>query len=182
MKAAYINQTGPPENIIVGDLPTPEPTGSQVLVPVKAAALNPVDTYIRAGTIQMNIPLPFIVGCDLAGVVEKLGPEREAVQSRRPRVGLEPRAARPARHVCRICRRRRVLALPHARRRERRNGRRLRTRWHHRAPGPRARRQAASRRNAVRQRRHRRRRLDGRADVEGARRARRSPPPAATRK
>jgi NADPH2:quinone reductase len=75
MKAAYIQQTGPPENIIVGDLPTPEPTGSQVLVRVKAAALNPVDTYIRAGAIQMNIPLPFIVGCDLAGVVEKLGPD-----------------------------------------------------------------------------------------------------------
>lgn len=74
MKAAFINQTGPPENIIIGDLPTPEPTGSQVLVRVTAAALNPVDTYIRAGTIQMNIPLPFIVGCDLAGVVEKLGP------------------------------------------------------------------------------------------------------------
>jgi NADPH2:quinone reductase len=74
MKAAYINQTGPPENITVGELPTPSPTGKQVLVLVKAAALNPVDTYIRAGTIQMNIPLPFVVGCDLAGVVEQVGP------------------------------------------------------------------------------------------------------------
>jgi NADPH2:quinone reductase len=74
MKAAYITTTGPPENIIVGDLPTPEPAAGQALVRVKAAALNPVDTYIRAGTIPMNIPLPFIVGCDLAGVVEKLGP------------------------------------------------------------------------------------------------------------
>lgn len=73
MKAAYIKQTGPPENIIVGEFPTPEPTASQVLVRVKAAALNPVDTYIRAGTIPMNIPLPFVVGCDLAGVVEKVG-------------------------------------------------------------------------------------------------------------
>ncbi len=75
MKAAYITTPGPPENIIVGDLPTPEPTGSQVLVRVKAAALNPVDTYIRGGVIQMNIPLPFVVGCDLAGVVEKIGPK-----------------------------------------------------------------------------------------------------------
>jgi NADPH2:quinone reductase len=75
MKAAYINQTGPPENIIVGELPTPMPTDKQVLVRVKAAALNPVDTYIRAGTIQMNIPLPFVVGCDLAGVVEQVGPK-----------------------------------------------------------------------------------------------------------
>jgi NADPH2:quinone reductase len=75
MKAAYIKQNGPPENIIVGELPMPEPTGSQALVRVAAAALNPVDTYIRAGTIKMDIPLPFIVGCDLAGVVEKIGPD-----------------------------------------------------------------------------------------------------------
>ena len=73
MKAAYINQPGPPESIIIGDLPTPEPADSQVLVRVKVAALNPVDTYIRGGTIKMDIPLPFVVGCDLAGVVEKLG-------------------------------------------------------------------------------------------------------------
>jgi NADPH2:quinone reductase len=74
MKAAYITQPGPPDSIIVGDLPTPEPTGQQVLVRVHAAALNPVDTYIRAGSIPMPTPFPFIVGCDLAGVVEKCGP------------------------------------------------------------------------------------------------------------
>ena len=74
MKAAYINQPGPPESILVGELPTPEPKNGQVLVRVQAASLNPVDTYIRAGIIQMNIPLPFVVGCDLAGVVEKVGP------------------------------------------------------------------------------------------------------------
>ncbi len=80
MKAAYIKQPGPPENIIVGELPTPEPKNGQVLVRVRAASLNPVDTYIRAGTIQMNIPLPFVVGCDLAGVVEKVGPEAKKFQ------------------------------------------------------------------------------------------------------
>jgi NADPH:quinone reductase len=74
MRAAYIEKPGPPENITVGERPIPEPTGNQVLVRVAAAALNPVDTYIRAGTIKMEIPLPFVVGCDLAGVVEKVGP------------------------------------------------------------------------------------------------------------
>ena len=74
MKAAYIDNPGPPENIIVGDLPTPEPTGNQVLVRVAAAALNPVDTYIRSGAIKMPLPKPFVVGCDLAGVVERVGP------------------------------------------------------------------------------------------------------------
>ncbi len=74
MKAAYINEPGPPENIIVGDLPQPTPAESQVLVRVTAAALNPIDTYIRSGLVKMELPRPFVVGCDLAGVVEAIGP------------------------------------------------------------------------------------------------------------
>jgi NADPH2:quinone reductase len=75
MKAAYILDPGPPECITVGDLPTPEPKGAEVLVRVAAASVNPIDTYIRSGMVQMPLPRPFIVGCDLAGVVEKLGPD-----------------------------------------------------------------------------------------------------------
>jgi NADPH2:quinone reductase len=75
MKAAYIKQVGPPENITFGDLPTPEPTVAQVLVRVTAVAVNPIDTYLRSGAVKMELPLPFIVGCDLAGVVERCGPE-----------------------------------------------------------------------------------------------------------
>ena len=75
MKAAYIERTGPPKTIIYGDVPTPEPTGSQILVKVSAVAVNPVDTYIRSGAIEMDLPNPFVVGCDLAGTVEAVGPE-----------------------------------------------------------------------------------------------------------
>lgn len=75
MRAAYIEKPGPAESIIVGDLPRPEPQGSEVLVKVAAAALNPVDTYIRSGAIEMPLPLPFVVGCDLAGTVESVGSE-----------------------------------------------------------------------------------------------------------
>ncbi|HEY4760888.1 MAG TPA: alcohol dehydrogenase catalytic domain-containing protein, partial [Thermoguttaceae bacterium] len=75
MKAAYIEKPGPPENIVFGQLPKPKPVGSQVLVKVKAVAVNPVDTYIRSGTYQFDLPKPFIVGCDLAGVVEAVGPD-----------------------------------------------------------------------------------------------------------
>lgn len=77
MKAAYINATGPPENIKYGELPDPRAQGSEVLVEVKAVAVNPVDTYIRAGTIEMPLPLPFVVGCDLAGVVTAVGPKAQ---------------------------------------------------------------------------------------------------------
>lgn len=73
MKAAYINQTGPADQIKYGDLPTPEPTDAQALVRVKAVSVNPIDTYLRAGAIQMELPMPFVIGCDLAGVVERCG-------------------------------------------------------------------------------------------------------------
>jgi len=73
MKAAYINHPGPPEAILYGDLPKPEPKETEVLVRVGAVSVNPIDTYIRAGTVQMPIPILYIVGCDIAGTVEAVG-------------------------------------------------------------------------------------------------------------
>ena len=75
MKAAHITQTGPPESIRYGDLPEPQPTGARALVRIRAVAVNPIDTYIRSGLVQMDLPSPFVVGCDLAGVVEAVGPD-----------------------------------------------------------------------------------------------------------
>ncbi|MGA2035034.1 MAG: NADPH:quinone reductase [Thermoguttaceae bacterium] len=75
MKAAYIEKTGSVDNIVYGDLPKPKATGSHVLVKVKAVAVNPVDTYVRGGLFPWDLPMPFIVGCDLAGVVDAIGPE-----------------------------------------------------------------------------------------------------------
>src|SRR3954453_1792750 len=74
MRAAYIEQTGPPEVIQVGDLPRPEPGPGQVLVQVGATALNPIDLSLRSGQIPMPISFPYIIGCDLAGTVERVGP------------------------------------------------------------------------------------------------------------
>ena len=45
-----------------------------MLVKVDAVDVNPIDTYIRSGLVAMPLPLPFIVGCDLAGIVEAVGP------------------------------------------------------------------------------------------------------------
>lgn len=75
MKAAFIRETGAPENIIYGDLPDPRPTGSQVLVKVGAVSVNPIDTYIRNGAPYWELPEPYILGCDLAGTVVEVGPE-----------------------------------------------------------------------------------------------------------
>ena len=73
MKAAYIQQTGPPEKIVYGELPAPKPGATQCLVKVGAVSVNPVDTYIRSGLVQMPLPFPFVVGCDLAGTVAEVG-------------------------------------------------------------------------------------------------------------
>jgi NADPH2:quinone reductase len=80
MKAAFFDQTGPPEVIRYGDLPQPTPSAGEVLVRVGAAALNPIDTYIRAGVVNMPLPKPFIPGCDLAGTVEAVGSEVQSIK------------------------------------------------------------------------------------------------------
>jgi NADPH2:quinone reductase len=74
MKAAFLETTGTPDVIHYGEVPTPKPEVSQILVKVAAAALNPIDTYIRAGIVSMPLPKPFIPGCDVAGAVEAVGP------------------------------------------------------------------------------------------------------------
>ncbi len=73
MKAAFIRQTGTPDVIEYGDLPTPEPGPTEVLVKVGAVSVNPIDTYIRSGMIKVATSFPYIVGCDLAGTVERVG-------------------------------------------------------------------------------------------------------------
>src|SRR6266550_6989269 len=73
MKAAFIESAGPADAIRYGDLPKPSPKAGEVLVKVGASALNPIDVYIRAGTVAMPLPKPFIPGCDLAGTVEAVG-------------------------------------------------------------------------------------------------------------
>jgi NADPH:quinone reductase len=75
MKAAYINQIGPPETIIYGDLPTPEPGRTQCLVKVAAVDVNPIDTYIRSGMIPAKLSFPYVIGRDLAGTVVEAGGE-----------------------------------------------------------------------------------------------------------
>ncbi|MFP6763537.1 MAG: alcohol dehydrogenase catalytic domain-containing protein, partial [Planctomycetaceae bacterium] len=73
MKAAFIQATGEPGVLQYGEVPTPEPGPGQVLVKTAAAALNPIDTYIRSGAVALPIEFPYIVGCDLAGTVVATG-------------------------------------------------------------------------------------------------------------
>ena len=74
MKAAFFEKTGGPELIQYGDRPKPEPKAGEVLVRVAAVSVNPIDTYIRSGLVAMQLPMPYVIGCDLAGTVEQVGP------------------------------------------------------------------------------------------------------------
>ena len=73
MRAAYITQTGTPDVITYGDLPTPKPTRRQCLIKVAAVDVNPIDVYVRSGAIPAKLSFPFILGRDLAGTVVEAG-------------------------------------------------------------------------------------------------------------
>jgi NADPH:quinone reductase-like Zn-dependent oxidoreductase len=83
MRAAFIDGTGPAETIEIGELPAPVPGPTDVLVQVEFVAANPVDAYIRSGTYQTPLPLPFIVGRDLVGTVLSTGPGTQFVPGQR---------------------------------------------------------------------------------------------------
>ncbi len=75
MKAIIVKEYGPPEVMKLEDVDTPEPSGSQVLVKIKAAGVNPVDTYLRSGIYPNPPTLPYTPGKDGAGIVEAVGSE-----------------------------------------------------------------------------------------------------------
>jgi NADPH:quinone reductase len=74
MKAIRVEQFGGPEVLKLAEVPRPEPGPGQVLIRMHAAGINPVETYIRAGTHARKPALPFTPGNDGAGVVERIGP------------------------------------------------------------------------------------------------------------
>jgi NADPH2:quinone reductase len=74
MRAAFINQTGPPSVIQYSELPDPVPGPEECLVKVSAVDVNPIDLYIRGGQIPSRLKFPYIIGRDLAGEVIGVGP------------------------------------------------------------------------------------------------------------
>ena len=73
MKATIFRQHGGPEVLEYTDMPDPVIRANEVLVEVKACALNHLDIFIRNGMPGIEIPLPHILGCDVAGVVREAG-------------------------------------------------------------------------------------------------------------
>lgn len=73
MRSIVIREFGPPEVMNLEDVEIPQPTGSQVLVKIHAAGVNPVDTYLRTGIHAHAPTLPYTPGKDGAGTVEAIG-------------------------------------------------------------------------------------------------------------
>jgi NADPH:quinone reductase len=73
MKAIRVNEFGDPDVLRLEDVPTPRPGPGEVLVRMHAIGVNPVETYIRAGTYARLPKLPYTPGNDGAGVIEQTG-------------------------------------------------------------------------------------------------------------
>ena len=76
MKAALCKRLDGPEGVEIDDIAAPEPGEGEVLVAVKAAALNFFDTLITRGKYQARPELPFSPSAEVAGVVARIGPGR----------------------------------------------------------------------------------------------------------
>src|SRR2546422_11197412 len=75
MRAVLVTRFGAPDVLEVGELERPSPISTEVLVRVIAAGVNPVDCKTRRGegVSRWVGPPPFVVGWDVAGVVEAMG-------------------------------------------------------------------------------------------------------------
>lgn len=79
MKAIRVREFGGPEVMKLEEVENPSAGPGQVIVRVKAAGVNPVDTYVRTGAYAVRPALPYTPGMDAAGIVESVGPGTEGV-------------------------------------------------------------------------------------------------------
>ena len=76
MKAIRVHEFGGPGNMRIEDVDEPRPGPRQLVIAVKAAGINPIDTYIRSGSYAKKKPvLPYTPGFDASGIVESIGTE-----------------------------------------------------------------------------------------------------------
>jgi len=81
MRAVVINKHGAADVLELADVPKPEIAANEVLVRVKACALNHLDVWVRQGIRGLQLVMPHILGSDIAGVIEHVG---ELVSNTKP--------------------------------------------------------------------------------------------------
>ncbi len=114
MRAIMVREFGPPEVMKLEEVPDPVPQRGQVLVRVRTAGVNPVDTYIRSGIYARKPALPYIPGFDAAGVVEAIGADvdRVRVSQRVYTTGVVPGGLNGAYAELALCEASQVYPLP----------------------------------------------------------------------
>lgn len=73
MRAVVCRQYGPPENLVLDEVPDPTPAPGELVVRVRAAAVNFPDVLLIDGKYQVQVPVPFTPGSELAGEVTAVG-------------------------------------------------------------------------------------------------------------
>jgi NADPH2:quinone reductase len=81
MKAIRVGEFGGPEVLKLEDVTDPQAGAGQVVVRVRAAGVNPVDTYVRSGAYAVKPQLPYTPGFDAAGEVESVGDGVKSVKA-----------------------------------------------------------------------------------------------------
>ena len=89
MKALAFEKFGGPDVLALRDVPDPKPGADEVLVRVKACALNHLDIFVREGIPALKTPLLFWTGCDIAGDVVEVGASVKDVKTG-TRVAVNP--------------------------------------------------------------------------------------------
>jgi NADPH:quinone reductase-like Zn-dependent oxidoreductase len=89
VQAVILEKFGGPENLKAAKLPDPKPSAGEVLLRVKACALNHLDIFVRDGIPAYKIALPHILGCDVSGEIVELGPGVASVK-KGDRVAVSP--------------------------------------------------------------------------------------------
>jgi 2-desacetyl-2-hydroxyethyl bacteriochlorophyllide A dehydrogenase len=80
VKAVVFKEHGGPEKLVYEEFPRPTIGPQEVLIRVKACALNHLDIWVRQGNPAYPMPLPHISGSDIAGIVEEVGSHVDGVQ------------------------------------------------------------------------------------------------------
>ncbi len=80
MKAARIHEHGGPEVVVYEDAPEPAIRANEILLRVRACALNHLDLWVRAGIPGMKLKMPHVLGSDVAGEVVRTGELCERIQ------------------------------------------------------------------------------------------------------
>lgn len=87
MKAIRVSQFGGPEVLKLQEVPDLKPGAGQVVVRMRAVGVNPVETYMRAGTYPRKPALPYTPGQDGAGTIESIGPAADPKERVRWKAG-----------------------------------------------------------------------------------------------